>query len=441
MKTIASIAPTGMTGSTAEQRFEAATYRAVTLRIVPLLALCYVFSIVDRLNIGIAKLQMMPSLGFSDAVYGFGAGVFFLGYLLFDVPSNLMLHRCGARRWLARIMITWGLLSTCMAFVSTSWMFYLLRFAVGAAEAGFFAGIVLYTTYWFPAPRRARIFAMLLFAMPVSAVISGGASGWLMSFSDRLFGLAGWQWVFVVEGLPSVLLGLLTWRFLDDGIAQARWLSAAQKSLLINNLGATVATRPADATVSGALSSGRVWLLCAICFAISAGMYGVGFWLPTLIATSGVVGIRSIGWLSALPWIVAVVPLWLVGRSSDARGERRWHVAIPLAVCGLGLLGSVWFSHPAAMAVLCLTFASCGVLTSLALFWSLPTAFLSGYGAAAGIALINSIGSIAGFVFPFVIGVIKVRTGSLDYGIVLLAAVILVGACLPLTLRKSVVDR
>lgn len=440
MKPITSASSAMIELPTDERLFEVQTYRKVMWRIVPLLALGYVFSIVDRLNIGIAKLQMMPALGFSEAVYGFGAGIFFIGYLIFDVPSNLMLHRFGARRWLARIMVTWGVISAGTAFVSASWAFYLVRFALGAAEAGFFAGILLYTTYWFPASRRARIFALLLFAMPVSAIISGGGSGWLMSFANGWHGLAGWQWVFILEGVPSIVLGMVTLRYLDDGIAGARWLKTEEKHLLTRRLDTEPARRLGEGTVLGALRSGRVWLLCLICFAISAGMYGVGFWLPTLVKSSGILDIRAIGWFSALPWVVALVPLWFVGRSADARGERRWHVAIPLGVCGLGLLGSILFSHQATMAILCLTCATCGVLTSLALFWSLPTAFLSGYGAAAGIALINSIGSLAGFVFPFLIGVIKVRTGSLDGGVLLLAIVILLGACLVLTLDKKVVN-
>jgi len=424
--------------SEASERKADALYRRVTLRLMPFLIICYMFAIIDRLNIAMAKLQMLSSLGFSEAVYGLGAGVFFIGYLLFDVPSNLILHRVGARWWLGRIMITWGVVSAGTAFVETPFWFYVFRFLLGLSEAGFFAGLVLYATYWFPAARRGRIYALMVLAVPLAGVVGSPLAGWIMTHLDRAAGLDGWQWLFVIEGLPSVICGLLCLRMLDNGIGTASWLTPAEKATLQANLTLEDAEKPA-ARPSGFLTSPLVWLMCLICFAISAGMYVVGFWLPSLIRAAGVQSIEGVGLYSAIPWLVAILPLLLCGRSADISGERRWHVAAALIVCGAALAMSTT-GEGLTVALVTLTIANCAVLVALAQFWNLPAAILAGYGAAGGIALINSIGNLAGFFSPSIIGAVKTATGSTDAGILGVAAIIVLGGLLTLAIPRALVD-
>ncbi len=418
----------------AEARVDA-LYRRVAWRIIPFLVVCYAWAIVDRLNVSMAKLQMSSQLGFSEAVYGFGAGIFFLGYLLFDIPSNLILHRVGARWWLARIMITWGIVSVATAFVRTPFPFYVLRFLLGLAEAGFFAGLVLYATYWFPAAWRGRIYAYLILAVPIAGATVGPLSGAIMSGLDGAAGLAGWQWLFVLEGAPSIVLGLLAMRWLDSRIGDAAWLDPEEKALMQE------AVKPSgDGPANyGFAISGLVWVMCFICLAISSGMYVVSFWLPTLINVAGARGPLAIGLYSAIPWLVAIIPMVLGGRNADQTGLRRWYVAGPLFVCGAALIVSTLGSG-IAFAVITLAIATTGALMALAQFWNLPAAYLSGVGAAGGIALINSIGNLAGFVSPPLIGTIKQATGSASIGILIMAAIIIAGGAVTMLISGHLVD-
>jgi len=410
---------------------EEATYARVTRRILPFLFLCYVVAFLDRVNVGFAKLQMLADLQLSDAVYGAGAGIFFVGYFLFEVPSNILLERVGARRWIARIMITWGVLSALMAFVSGKASFYLLRFALGAAEAGFFPGIILYLTYWYPAARRARIVALFMLAIAFAGVVGGPFSGWVLSAG--LPGLRGWQWLFVAEAVPSILIGLWVPFYLSDGVADAAWLSEDEKALLTRNLAAG-RREVRDLSVVQTLKNPWVLLFSLVYFCISAGLYGISFWLPQVIRNAGVSDTVNVGLLAAVPYGSAAVAMVLVGRSSDRSGERRWHFALSAVVGGLGLIGSALAGPHLALAVAALALATCGVLSSFPVSWTMPTAILGGTAAAAGIALVNSIGGLAGYVSPLVVGWISERTHRLDYGLYVVAGCMFAGAVLVIVL-------
>lgn len=409
--------------------FERATYLKVTLRILPLLFLSYIVAYLDRVNVGFAKLQMLNDLKFSETMYGLGAGVFFIGYFLFEVPSNLILHRVGARRWIARIMVTWGLLSAAMMFVTSAEMFYVMRFLLGVAEAGFFPGIILYLTYWYPAARRGQITALFMTAVPLAGVIGSPLSGWIIERFSGVHGMAGWQWLFLLEGIPSVLMGIVILLVLDDRVQGAKWLSTEEKSLLARNLVADEQSVQSH-SFKEALREPKVWILSIVYFGIVMGLYGVGFWLPTLIKATGVKGALDIGLLSAVPYAVATVVMVLVGRSADAHRERRWHLAVPCIVGAIGLVLSAIYSSSTVLALGSLTLACAGIMTALPLFWSCPTAFLGGAAAAGGIALINSLGNLAGFVSPYMVGFIKDLTQSTDRGMYALSACMLVSAFL-----------
>jgi len=419
---------------------EEALYRKVALRLIPLLLASYVVAYLDRVNVGFAKLQMMDQLGFSDTVYGLGAGMFFIGYFLFEVPSNIILHRMGARVWIGRIMISWGLISAAMMFVTTPTMFYVMRFFLGVAEAGFFPGIILYLTYWYPADRRARITAMFMTGIAIAGVIGGPVSGIIMKYTDGINGWQGWQWMFLLEGLPSVALGVVVIIMLDDRIVDAKWLTEDERALLARNIAKDEAHKE-DESFGRIISSGRVWLCAAIYFSYVMGVYGVSFFLPTIIKSMGHTDVVEIGLISSIPYSVSVVVMLLVARSADRTGERRWHVAIPGVLGAVGLALSVVLAKDGTLAIAALTLGLSGIMTTLPLFWSLPTAFLAGTGAAAGIALINSLGNLAGFVSPYAVGWLKDATGSTDAGVYMLSIAVAVGVLLTLAVPKQLVNR
>ncbi|QGZ60897.1 MFS transporter [Paraburkholderia acidisoli] len=420
--------------------FEEATYRKVAWRLIPLLMLCYVVAYLDRVNVGFAKLQMSTALNLSDAVYGFGAGIFFVGYFLFEVPSNVILHRVGARVWIARIMVTWGLVSMLTMFVTTPTMFYVMRFLLGLCEAGFFPGIILYLTYWYPAQRRGRMTTWFMTAIALSGVIGGPVSGWILKSFDGANGWQGWQWLFLLEGLPSVIVGVLVFFRLDDRIGNAQWLTAEERALLERNIAAEDATKE-DPPLMTVLTSPRVLLMSLTYFSFVMGLYGVSFWLPTIIKSTGVKDALAIGLLSAIPFAAAVVGMVLVAKSADRTRERRWHIAIPAAIGAIGLVLSVTWAHDTTLAMTALTIATFGILTTLPLFWSLPTSWLAGAGAAAGIALINSIGNLAGFLSPYMVGWLKQVTSANDSGMYMLAAFMILGGLLALSAPAKQVNR
>lgn len=414
-----------------------AMYRRIGWRIIPFLILCYFVAYLDRVNIGFAQLQMKGDLGFSDAVYGLGAGIFFVGYFLFEVPSNLILHRAGARVWIARIMVTWGMISALTLFVTTPTQFYVMRFLLGVAEAGFFPGIILYLTYWYPAARRSQMTAWFMSAVPLSGLIGGPVSGWILHHFHGHQGLAGWQWLFVLEGLPAVLLGIVTLFYLDNGIAHAKWLDAEEKAALQRALDNEAQTKPAHSALQG-MADLRVWLMALIYFSVVIGLYGLSFWLPLLIKSAGVTDPLSIGWLVALPYGVSVVAMIVVGRSSDKRRERRWHVAVPALLGAVGLVLSTFWSKDITLAMAALTLATVGIMVVLPLFWALPNAFLAGTAAAAGIALINALGNLAGFFGPSIVGWVKQATQSTNGGVLVLAGFMVLCAVLVLSTPKTV---
>lgn len=423
-------------------RSETALYNRVFWRLIPFLFLCYVVAFLDRVNVGFAKLQMAGQLGFSDAVYGFGAGIFFIGYFLFEVPSNLVLEKVGAKIWIARIMVTWGIISSCMMLVETEFWFYTLRFLLGAAEAGFFPGVILYLTYWFPSAQRARMTALFLTAVAISNVIGGPLSGSIMQFLDGVYGWQGWQWLFLLEGVPSVLVGLLVLVFLDDNPGKARWLTEDERALVLRHLAedeAAKATLGLRHRFTDVFRDGRVWALCAVYLSMMVGFYGVNFWMPSIIQEFGIDphNYLEVGLLSMVPWGAAIVVMVINGTHSDRTGERFWHVILPMLVASAGLLGLALVGHARLPSMICLTMITCGLLSAIAVFWSLPAAFMSGTAAAAGIAWINSLGNLGGFFGPDLIGRIRTATDSNEMAFFALSALMLLGALVVLVMWQK----
>ena len=390
---------------------EAAVYRKVTWRLIPLLFICYILAYIDRVNVGFAKLSLQAEPWFSDAVFATGAGIFFLGYFFFEVPGNIILHKVGARLWIARIMIGWGIMSALMAVSSSATSFYTLRFLLGVAEAGFFPGIILYLTYWYPRHHRARIVALFMTAIAVSGVIGGPLSGWLLSISEGWHGLAAWQWLFILEAIPTVLLGAAVPFLLADRPAQARWLTEAEIAFLEGQMAQDEQAKAAEGhrahRVRDAFLSPKVWLCCAIYFGAIVGLYGTSFWLPQIIKDKLTQVDWQVGLYSAIPWACAAIGMVIVGRHSDRTGERRWHIGLSAFTAAAAFAASgIPGLHPYLVLAI-LAVAITGVMSTISCFWALPTSILSGTAAAAGIAWINSVGNLAGYLSPEMIGWLK----------------------------------
>ena len=436
-------APAGAAPSMAgETRAEIALYRKVAWRLLPFIMMCYVAAYLDRVNVGFAKLHMLADLQFSETMYGLGAGLFFIGYFFFEVPSNMLMHRIGAKATISRIMIMWSLISAAMMFVSTPTQFYVLRFLLGAAEAGFYPGMILYMTYWFPSYRRARMVALFMCAIPVSGILGGPLSGGIMDLMQGVAGLRGWQWLFLLEAIPSLVLGIVVIWYLDNNIRSARWLNEEEKQLLERNIARENSSKSENhMSLRALVTDMRIVKMAMICFCTVMGQYGLTFWLPSLIRQSGVEGAFNIGLLTAIPFSVAVVSMILVSRSSDRMRERRWHLIVPFCVGALGLTLSAVFSGNVYLSLAALALAAGGSLATSPLFWSLPTAILSSAGAAAGIALINSFANLAGFLSPYMIGLIKDATQSTNVAMYVLAGVLLFGAFLTYTVPAKLVNK
>lgn len=424
-----------MTAFSVEQ--QNGTYKKIGWRILPFLLLCYLAAYIDRVNIGFAKLQMASDLGFSEVAYGLGAGIFFIGYSIFEVPSNLMLHKVGARRWIARILISWSIVSAGFAFVQTEMHFYVLRFLLGVAEAGFAPGALLYLTYWFPAARRSRANSAMFLAIPLAGVIGAPLSGLIMENMGGVAQWEGWRWMFVLEALPALIAGLLTWRFLPDRPADVPWLSPQEKQLVQDDLDEDAGSRTEHMSVRQFLSDKRLWLLTAIYFMVVMGQYAITFWLPTIVKNAGASSPLFNGLLTSLPFLAAMVAMVLFSRSADKMHERRWHLIVPMVMGALALTAASFFPHNLGLSIALLSIAAAGMLTATVMFWSLPPAFLGGVWAAAGIGAINSIGNVAGFVSPYLIGSLVSAAGDLRLGLYAIAAAVLIGAALVLLVPKS----
>lgn len=413
-----------MISSTDLTQRKAALHRKIDRRLLPFLLLCYTFAYLDRVNIGFAKLQMQSDLGFSDAVYGFGAGIFFLGYVLFEVPSNLLLPKVGARKTICRIMVLWGLTSAAMLFVCSESTFYAMRFLLGVFEAGFAPGMIFYLTYWYSRARMAQIMAFVMLAGPIGGMFGGPLSMWLMTSLSGMHGLYGWQWMFLVEGLPCVLFGVLALFVLADRPANARWLSDDERRLLESELD----TVGRHASFSQVIKDPRVYLMAVPYFCLICGIYTVSFWLPSIIKAAGVGDTMQIGLYSAGPYVAAAIVMTLVSRSSDRCGERRYHSAIPAFIGSVTLGLATVFGEELATSLICMTIATATMWAAYTVFWTIPSDYLKGDAASGGIALINTIGLTGGFISPAIIGWTQSATGNLHAGLYVMVVLLALGA-------------
>jgi D-galactonate transporter len=412
-----------------------AVYYRIARRTIPFLILLFVTAWLDRVNVGFAKLQMVTDLGFSEAVYGFGAGIFYAGYLLFEIPSNLFLERVGARKTIARITILWGLASIATIFVKTATSFYLLRFLLGAFEAGLYPGVVLYLTYWFPAKRRGQMMGVFMTAVPIAGILGGPISGSIMQSMGRSSALANWQWLFLLEGIPSIVMGLITLLVVVDTPSDARWLTDDEKQLVNADLqNDRVQAGPRKHGFAEALRLPQVWLLTVIYFCLVSANPTFGFWAPTIINGLGIKDAAVIGLLSAVPYIVSVIGILWVGRHSDRTLERRYHCALSCLAAAAGLTMIGVFEKSPILAFAALVLGISGVLSAFAPFWQIPTMTLAGTAAAGSIALINSIGNLSGWIAPFAVGWLKDITGKTSTGLYVVAGLETVAAALILLL-------
>ncbi|WP_124095695.1 MFS transporter [Burkholderia gladioli] len=417
-----------------------ALYLKLALRLVPLLIVCYVVAYLDRINVGFAKLQMQEALGFSDAVYGLGAGIFFIGYFLFEVPSNLLLQRIGARKTITRIMVMWGVTGCLMATVSNPATFYILRFLLGVFEAGFFPGVIYYLAQWFPRGRRGQILGMFMTGFPIAGMIGGPLSGWAMSRLEGAAGLAGWQWLYIVEAAPAVLLGMVAWFGLSDSLERAHWLSETERDTLRRALsedGAGEAHRHGG-EFRRVIADPKVYLISFAYFTFICGTYALSFWSPTVLKNVGVTSLEHIGWLSAIPYGAAAIGMVLICRHSDRVLERRWHGALSALVGALALCLLPVLAHELAATLVLLSIASIAVFVTIPLLWAQASDYFAGSPAAApAIALVNSLGLLGGFASPFAMGWLKALTGTLTSGLYLMTALLALGACVLLRVRSG----
>ena len=423
LKTLADVAPE------AHALDEARIFNKVSWRIVPLILACFVAAYLDRVNISFAKLQMQSQLGLSEAAYGLGASVFFIGYLLFEIPSNAIMVRTGARRWIARIMISWGAASAAMMFVRDETSFYVLRFLLGALEAGFVPGVLYFYTQWFPAERRGRMNSLFFGAIALCGIIGGPISGGILKYFDGVNGMPGWQWLFLLEGLPSITLGLMVLFVLDDRVEDAKWLTPAEKSLL----SAIIARdRKVDSTHSFlvALRWPVIYLFSLIYFGLCMGIYGFLFWMPQLVKSAGNSDPLVIGLITMIPYLSAMIGTVLISRSSDRTGERRWHLTGCALAAAFGYFISAAWPTNTVLLVLGLSISATGVIASFGIFWMFPARILTGAAAAAGLALINSLGQFGGIVAPYMVGKVKDMLGSASMGLYAIAVVCIFTAAL-----------
>ena len=420
----------------------AAVYRKIGWRLLPFLCVCYMFSSLDRVNVSFAKLQMLEELQFSEAIYGLGAGIFFIGYILFEVPSNAILQRVGANLWIARIMVTWGIFSTLMMFVTTPTQFYILRFLLGAAEAGALPGILYFLTGFFPSARRGRVTAAVMLSVPIASIIGGPLSGWIMESFHKFHGLSGWQWMFLLEGLPPVLLGIATPFVLPRTPPHAKWLSDEEKALHAADMARDTIDGDAHShRFMAGLTNPKVWVLGGIDFSILLATYAIMFWMPTFLRQAGATDLVEIGFLSAIPSIAGIAGLILISRSSDRMRERRWHIVVPFLITAAALVGATFFLGSVPMIVIFFSIAVCMINGTMAVFFTLPATFLKGPAAAAGFALACSLASTAGLISNTLIGFLVDLTGTAQGALWCFAASLIVSSGLVLSLSPKIVNR
>ena len=408
--------------STSPQQLDAA-FSKVTWRLIPFLMILWILAWIDRVNIGFAKLQMLNDLKFSEAIYGLGAGIFFIGYFLFEVPSNLLLERIGARKTVARITMLWGITCIAMMFVTTPMQFYVLRFLLGVFEAGFYPGIILYLTYWYPTQRRAKAFGLFMSASALAGVLGGPLAGTIMTELNHVNGWAGWQWVFLIEGIPSVIAGIVTLFYMTDKPEKANWLTDKEKSLILADLERDrAALGPREHKILKSLRDPRVWQFIAIYFCIILANSTLTFWGPTAVRELGFTSPAAVGWIMAACYLCGAAGMIMIGRSSDRHREARLHTGIA-ALVGAASMAALGFLIPngSYLALVALAFAIIGTMSAIPVFWQMPNLFLSGSAAAAGVALINSVANLAGFGAPFAMGVIKDATGLMSPGLWMVA--------------------
>lgn len=429
--------------SSADAELGRRTVRKVTMRLVPFMGLLYFVNYLDRTNIGFATLTMSEDLGMTATMFGIAAGVFFIGYLFLEVPSNLALHKFGARRWIARIMITWGVVASAMAFVPNAETLYVLRFLLGVAEAGFFPGMILYLTYWFPRGERARITGLFMLAIPVSSAIGSPISAAIIQYGDGFLGLAGWRVMFLLEGIPAILLAFVTWFYLTDRPAQATWLAHDEREWLTRTMQAEEehTAKRFHWPLRRSLTDPRILALAVVYFGVVYGLYALSFFLPTIVAGFAETfntdfSIFQTGLIVAVPYLVGTVSMVLWSRHSDRTQERVWHVALPIALGAVSIPVALYLGSPFAVMV-AVSVTAIGIFGALPVFWQLPGAFLAGAGAAGGIALINSLGNLSGFAAPYITGVLADATGNNEAGLWLVGVVMMIAAVLTLVLRAT----
>jgi len=417
--------PPGRIAASADASALDGAYRAITWRLIPFLFVLWVLAWVDRVNVGFVKLTMLDELKWSDTVYGFGAGIFFLGYFFFEVPSNLLLQRIGARKTITRITIGWGLVCVAMMFVKTPTMFYALRFLMGVFEAGFYPGIILFLTYWYPSDRRAKAFGMFMSASGIAGVVGGPLAGMVMNGMQGVNGWSGWQWVFLIEGIPSVIAGVVTWFYLTDRPSEARWLTPVQRQLVEADLKRDQSSLgQREEGLLASLKDGRLWLLILVYFCVIAANSSLTFFGPSVVKEVGFTNPATIGWIMSVSYLCGAAGMVINGLHSDHSEESRMHCAIAAALGAIGLVLTALFirTNPT-IALMAQTLAIIGTMSAIPVFWQLPGRFLAGAAAAGGVALINSIANLAGFGAPYMLGVIKTQTGGLAPGLLIVAAV------------------
>jgi MFS family permease len=436
------------TGGADQAELQARTVRKVARRLIPFLGLLYFVNYLDRTNVGFAKLTMSKDLALTETMFGLASGLFFIGYLCFEVPSNLALHRFGARRWIARIMVSWGVVASLMAFVNSAQSLYFLRVLLGIAEAGFFPGILLYLTFWFPRKERVRLIGWFLVAIPASSALGSPISSAILQYGDGLMGLEGWRLMFLLEGLPAIALGVVTWVYLPDRPANASWLATEERDWLTGTIEAEeheVRARHGHTSALSSLANPRVICLGLVYFGIVYGLYALSFFLPTIVAGFAdqfgtTFSLVQTGLIVSVPFVIGAVAMIFWSRHSDRTGERVWHVALPAALAGVSIPVALYLGSPLAV-MAAVTLTAVGIFCALPVFWYLPSAFLTGAGAAAGIALINSLGNTSGFAAPYITGWLADLTGSFEAGMWVVSAVVLLAGVGAVLLKAAPAER